>query len=638
MGWRDVQAGVASGDISFKPEEDAFGSFMSGALGGAIKKRDKEREDAIVAEKERKEKEKLTLQAKADKEILDKKHNSQANYVMEEVGFSGGKDSAEYIRIREALSGGTTQAMIFAGYEKRIKNLQGEVVDGKWINLKSLTATLPELPDLSKLTTAEIDVLLVAANKEGTPRLVNHLTTGRGTIAQQETDAAAAKATTDSAEYAASLGDMDLDRLEVEMEAALKKGDTVRQGQIQTAMDVRQRQLVKKTKAATDQKAADALPILKKVTSKNYIAGMAAAIKGGDPVLAEEIKTVGEAQVADAAKQKGVTINAGAKTFIVAYVDAKTGETLTTNATGDSNGKLYSHTLGRLVEQAPGTNLVDVEAENDNYERVLKLQPMIEPLEKKRKELLATMTSAERLKEIVSENPLVLTTVGSMAAGVNRIGVEMKALVDMSKTASTSSVMEYIDSQAKKSTGLGKIAEAAALYEAEVLKFAYSYAASGLGQSGQGLSNTDFEKALLIVGTGATEKTFLTNLHARVSDSIKATDVVISDFSTSAPVEVLAKISGDLLKGYQQPVSTYATTHGFEEMYKWASKDYVAAADPVATETGGPPTLPKGVMFVDPALVASNPDYWGAFEGKYTKKGADGRPVVYVLSADQESK
>ena len=126
----------------------------------------------------------------------------------------------------------------------------------------------------------------------------------------------------------------------------------------------------------------------------------------------------------------------------------------------------------------------------------------------------------------------------------------------------------------------------------------------------------------MIVGTGATEGTFLTNLHARVSDSIKATDVVITDFSTSPEVDILSSISGDLLTSLKQPVSTYATTHGFEEMYTWASKEYVAE-----TTEDSSNTAPAGSMLITQAVVNAAPGL-GQYLGKIVYK-ENGKLVVW---------
>ena len=679
MGWRDVQAGVASGDISFKPEEDTFGSFMSGALGGAIKKRDKARADAIDAEKERKEKEKITLAETKAQAALETKWKNQSLHVMKSLGLQGGANSPDYLDIFTSISSGINQSDVLTGLTTQITDSRLTIGENGQFNKAATAVTAPSsYPNVADMHTLSNEDLQRLSQDPGAPEDVKAQaallikavtdtptstdmsgwtvqriksarvnTTDPAVLAQMDalilekdsqnteqagTDAATATSALydDKAIMAASpetlvrMRSMAPPERQAAIDAAIAglppeksaqaKYSTMSGDDLVVALalanESKDETAIKYLTVAITARGAIVsdkdLPKVENVRYDNFEAYALAARNAGDETLAVQIETLGEKQVAEEARRKGVKINAGAQSFIVAYVDKVTGETLSTTVTGTSEGKLYSHTLGRVVEQKSGTELVDIAAENKNYERVLKLQPMILPLEKKRKDLLATMTSAERLKDIVTKNPLVLTTVGSMAAGVNRIGVEMKALVDMSKTASTSSVMDYIDSQAKKSTGLGNIAEAAALYEAEVLKFAYSYAASGLGQSGQGLSNTDFEKALLIVGTGATEKTFLTNLHARVSDSIKATDVVITDFSTSAPVEILSLISGDLLKGYQQPVSTYATTHGFEGMYKWASKEYVADKTEV-TPTGSTGGAPAGSMLITQAMADAAP-------------------------------
>lgn len=660
MGWRDVQAGVASGDISFKPEKDVFGSFASGALGGAIKKRDKEREDAIVAEKERKEQEKLTIKATAEQAKQEKKWKNQALYVMDSLGLQGGANSPDYADIFTSISSGISQSDVLTGLNTQITDKRRSIGgNGQFTNAAApVTAGKRKLPDVSGDTPAQLDRKILAA--AGDPELVAHYTKQRDMAGTQATTAATTEAATatsalydEAAIMAASPANLLRMRLmapperHAAIDAAIsglppEKGAQARYSTMSAddltvalalATDEAEVALIKKAITARGTIVSDKdLPKVENVRYDNFEAYALAARNAGDETLAVQIETLGAAQVKKRADAEGVMIDAGASSFVVAYVDKADGETKYTTATATKNGKLFSHTLGRVVEKAPNSTPIDIEQQRDLYEDFTKLRPMVLPLEKKRKDLLATMTSAERLKDIVSENPAVLTTVGSMAKGVNRIGVEMATLVDMSKTASTSSVMDYIDSQAKSASKLSGIARAAALYEAEVLKFAYSYAASGLGQSGQGLSNTDFEKALLIVGTGATEGTFLTNLHARVSDSIKATDVVITDFSTSPEVDILSSISGDLLTSLKQPVSTYATTHGFEEMYTWASKEYVAAVEVVEAKV----VYPKGVRVVTQAMADKLPGL-AEWVGIPTFKNDEGKFEAYKGDTSEES-
>ena len=636
MGWRDVQAGVASGDISFKPEKDVFGSFASGALGGAIKKRDKEREDAIVAEKERKEQEKLTIKATAEQAKQEKKWKNQALYVMDSLGLQGGANSPDYADIFTNISNGIAQGVILTGYKDQIdKGLRS--VDEKG-TLTSVTPPQQAAPVYSskpgdppaKLAQA-MEVATTQEEKDYIQSLLNV-----STIQATEATAAAetAKVATrydDDAILSASpetlvrMRSMAPPERHAAIDAAIAglppaKGAQAKYSTMSAddlavslalATDATEVALIKKAITARGAIVSDKdLPKVENVRYDNYKAYALSATNAGDAALAAQITSLGEDMVKTRADATGVKLQTGSDSYITTYVD-RDGETQTTNTVLTQGGEHFSPDLGTTV--APSVPPLSREVTGDLYDKFIKLKTStIIPLESTRKDLIATLRSADNLKTIVSRNPTVLTSVGDLVSGVNRIGVEAATLVDMFKSqATSSSVLNYIDTRAQKAQsleGVAKVAKDVALYEAEILKFAYTFAASGLGQSGQGLSDKDFKAALGIISAGTTQDTFLENLHARVNSAIASTDTVINDFKAGTEVQVLSQLdtTGTLLDSYKRTAEQYARDNASEDIFAWGSGKYVPEKAPSAGGTATTPR-PAGSMLITEAVVATTP-------------------------------
>lgn len=655
MGWRDVQAGVASGDISFKPEEDTFGSFMGGALGGAIKKRDKEREEAIVAEKERKEQEKRTIADTKAQAAQEKKWKNQSLHVMKSLGLQGGANSPDYLDIFTSISSGISQSDVLTGLNTQITDSRRTIgEDGQFTKAAApVTADKRKFPDVSGDTNEQLDRKILAAASD--PELVEFLTSQRDMAGTQATTQATTEAVTatsalydEAAIMAASpetlvrMRSMAPPERHAAIDSAIaglppEEGAQARYSTMSAddlsvalalATDATEVALIKKAITARGAIVADTdLPKVENVRYDNYKAYALAATNAGDTVLAAQITSLGEDMVKTRADATGVKLQTGSDSYITTYVDEE-GETQTTTTTLTQTGDHFSPAIGKVVSPVPKSTPLNIEQQGVLYKQYINIKTStVIPLESKRKDLLSTVTSAERLKDLVTQNPAVLTTVGDLAAGVNRIGVETATLISMfDSKASNSTILSYIDAQAESAQGLKGLAKDVALYEAEILKFAYSFAASGLDQSGQGLSNKDFDAALKIIGVGSTPDTFLKNLHSRVSDSIAATTVVINDFNGSPEVQILSSLSGDLLKSYQRSVEMYAADHGKSDIYAWGSTPYVSGT-PEKTPASGTAGAPAGSMLITQAMVNATPGL-GKYLGNIVYK-ENGKLIVW---------
>jgi hypothetical protein len=105
---------------------------------------------------------------------------------------------------------------------------------------------------------------------------------------------------------------------------------------------------------------------------------------------------------------------------------------------------------------------------------------------------LGTIRSAKRLSEIATKNPEVLTTVGTAASFLGRLSINLDTLTNYANQGlSPEQVVDRVMNEQLQGT-----ASAQALFDAEILKYAYLYASVNLEQSGRGLSDTDFKQAL----------------------------------------------------------------------------------------------------------------------------------------------
>ena len=165
-----------------------------------------------------------------------------------------------------------------------------------------------------------------------------------------------------------------------------------------------------------------------------------------------------------------------------------------------------------------------------------------------------------------------------------------------------SEVSSYVDSAVAKylvrAGNLTGIAKKAALFNAEKIKLAFSFAASALDQSGQGLSNDDFKYSLTVVSSGTTYDEFSSNLRSQTVSIINKTNRKIERFRNNTAINLLKTQNPTLFRGYDQSAEQYAVSSNLGDAFAWAN----GSASP---PTSAVPTLQE---FLDRA-VSINPDY-----------------------------
>jgi len=272
----------------------------------------------------------------------------------------------------------------------------------------------------------------------------------------------------------------------------------------------------------------------------------------------------------------------GSETFLIKY-KSETGEIESTTAKLNENNQyvdLNDPTKTRVPVE--GEQVINLDLQDDIYDGVIKInQSTIQPLKKQRIGMATTLESAKKLDDLVNPemggNPAILTTVGGKVLPfIKRVGVEVGTIVDtFNETRSLSDIETNIDSAVNQYLnsipGLDETTRKAALFQAEKIKLAFTFAASSLGQSGQGLSNKDFEKALAILDQGNTYETFSANLKSQAAAVVKKTQRMINDFNEDDAVIMLQRRDQNLFKGYGKSTGLYANDNGMADAFSWLS-------------------------------------------------------------------
>jgi muramidase (phage lysozyme) len=197
---------------------------------------------------------------------------------------------------------------------------------------------------------------------------------------------------------------------------------------------------------------------------------------------------------------------------------------------------------------------------------------LLKPLKVARTNMVLAVQSAKNLSDIVTRTPSVQTTIGGKFPRLlKRIGIEIEAADELFFGGANAQEFEAHLNSTLLSENVQGAARDQALYEAELYKFAFTYASSRLGQSGQGLSNKDFEKALAIVAAG-TGQGFIDGLKGKVSEIIKISDDAIMNLKEDGSAIIMNTLdtSGKLMAGYQRTSEEYANQRGYGEAFAWA--------------------------------------------------------------------
>jgi hypothetical protein len=295
-------------------------------------------------------------------------------------------------------------------------------------------------------------------------------------------------------------------------------------------------------------------------------------------------------------------VNVDSPDYIVTYVDETGQKQVTVAKLAEGGGGFVDLTTSTPVVPAPDTSPINMELQSTLSSDLAKINtPLIKPLKAARSSMVSTLRSAKRLDDLVNPvtgNPEILTTIGSVGPKIlKRIGLEGKAAFDLIAGAgNTTQGLSLLDQRFNayiNESNLTGSARAAALFQAEKVKMAFMFAASALGQSGQGLSDKDFSRALEILDNGSDYKTFSENLRSQTLSVIEATNTEIDQFNKDGAVIVLNRIdvSGQVMAGYKQTAEEFAVSNNLGDAFAWAKSEVDTAPPTANPPTTNPPTL-----------------------------------------------
>ena len=302
-------------------------------------------------------------------------------------------------------------------------------------------------------------------------------------------------------------------------------------------------------------------------------------------------------------------VDAKSQDYLVTYLDEAGEQQVTVAKLAADGSGFVDLTSLKPVSPAEGTSPLNMEMQSDLYDKFVKINTsLIKPLKEQRVAMVTTLASAKKLDDLAKANETILTTVGGkIPAVLKRVGLETQALVDLFNSSGsvegTLSLLDQRFDQYLNSTSFSGTARDAALFQAEKVKMAFMFAASSLGQSGQGLSDKDFLRALSILDQGSDYTTFSENMRSQMQAVILKTETMIKDFNEDGAISVLGGLdtSNQLLAGYQQDAKTYSANRGLGDAFTWANS--------AISESSGPPVintkeerdaLPSGTRYIDP--------------------------------------
>jgi len=272
--------------------------------------------------------------------------------------------------------------------------------------------------------------------------------------------------------------------------------------------------------------------------------------------------------------------------FMTTYkITEENGETVTVMATTAPSAQgIYDIENRRIVPPDAITRNDSMKTLGDMADLVAQANDKtLKPVREARSQTATMLESARRLESFVDPkqggNPAILTTVGGdVTKLIDRLGNEYEALNNLYLSgADNETVMQYIDNQASQ---FAETASMSSQFQAELLKFAYTYASAVLEQRGTGLSNNDFKKALQIVSAGSSYETFSNNLRSQSLQRINTVSRKISDLDTEPQIQLLDRYDPELTRGFKVPMPDYLASRGLGDMVEWAN----GKAEKVATD------------------------------------------------------
>jgi hypothetical protein len=155
MGWRDVQAGVASGRINYAQKPDKFGSFMEGFASVYApmmsKKQDAKLKAEAAAKKDKKEgKDRLKLK-REEQEEENALYLKQAQQIARNVGFEGDAGTINYM---------FNQLVTFKGDATKVETNYQTGVEQRRITRNLEEFAGPVIPNIPRSDMPEMDRLV----------------------------------------------------------------------------------------------------------------------------------------------------------------------------------------------------------------------------------------------------------------------------------------------------------------------------------------------------------------------------------------------------------------------------------------------------------------------------------------------
>jgi len=290
-----------------------------------------------------------------------------------------------------------------------------------------------------------------------------------------------------------------------------------------------------------------------------------------------------------AEKDQQVVFAKDSPTYIISYKDPATNELVVSTAQVLANGNLYDTGSRKVVPEGVEITTSDLELNSAKGQLLAQMQTRdLQPVKESRQSSASMLRSAFILNSYVDPaqngNPDILTTVGNMGSRIiKRLDNEIAAFNSMLQGgASDAEILASIDQMyQERASSLKGQARNAVLFEAELYKFAYTFAASTLEQRGAGLSNRDFATALNIVRGGTDFVTFSKNLKSQVSQGLSATQVKINDLKNNSPqIKLLNELdpTKDLTSGYTMNLSDWFKTQNLNTEYNWVNSETAAPA------------------------------------------------------------
>jgi hypothetical protein len=312
------------------------------------------------------------------------------------------------------------------------------------------------------------------------------------------------------------------------------------------------------------------------VREGNWRSIVAKAEEAGDVDYAERVRALGEQF-----DEGGYSLSD--QTYVITYQDDNGQTRRVTAPVDEDTGRFIDLSTGKAIER---DRLVGNAIPSENVSGFLKeyarISGRVEPFQERRGALLDTMRSAQSLENLVRQNDNILTSIGGGGTRlINSLRQEFDALNALvSSGASGQEIDAEINRIAQENAGvLGEVsdqAQLATLFNAEVLRFAFNYAKTGLGQEGVGLSNKDFDNALKIVSAGSSYDTFSKNLRSRVSEGIDAVEDNRLELGQDPAVRAVLEMpnaerwTSDLLNFSTEQ---FVQSRGMGEMYQWSQTE-----------------------------------------------------------------